>query len=82
MQSDEPLNSPIVCSCSGTRREQILKRFEEGLRTLDALSQATGACSGCGACEPEVEALIQTLVFVAGKDPCRHSQETNTGEMQ
>ena len=49
----------IICPCSGTRRVQILKVLDRGEHTLDAVSRATGACSGCGGCEYDVEYMIQ-----------------------
>ena len=49
----------IICPCSGTRRAQILTVLNRGEHSLDAVSRATGACSGCGGCEYDVEQMIQ-----------------------
>lgn len=48
----------IVCRCSGTTTEQVIKLLEKGVADLDGISRATGACSGCGACDSDIQALI------------------------
>lgn len=49
----------IVCPCSGTRLSRLRQRFMDGLTTLEALSDATGVCSGCAGCESDIEQIIQ-----------------------
>ncbi|HAZ42411.1 MAG TPA: (2Fe-2S)-binding protein [Methylococcaceae bacterium] len=49
----------IVCPCSGTKLSKLRQRFCDGLKTLEALSDATGVCSGCAGCESDVEELIE-----------------------
>lgn len=49
----------IVCPCSGTRLSRLRQRFADGLKTLEALSDATGVCSGCAGCESDVAELIE-----------------------
>jgi len=51
----------IVCRCSGTTQEQISKLVEHGIDDLESLSRATGACSGCGACDTDIMALLTRL---------------------
>lgn len=46
--------SEVLCPCSGTTRQQILRVLERGETTLKEVSHATGACSGCGGCEFDV----------------------------
>lgn len=48
----------IICPCSGTRLARLRQRFLDGLRTLEALSDATGVCSGCAGCESDVVEII------------------------
>jgi NAD(P)H-nitrite reductase large subunit len=55
---EDPYLDEIVCPCSGTRRAQILVVLNRGDCSLDAVSRATGACSGCGGCEYDVERII------------------------
>lgn len=50
--------SDVLCPCSGTTRQQILRVLERGETTLEEVSQATGACSGCGGCEFDVVACL------------------------
>lgn len=49
----------IVCPCSGTRLARLRQRFADGLTTLEALSDATGVCSGCAGCESDVIEIIE-----------------------
>ena len=48
----------IICRCSGTTIGQIKKHIDNGVDDLESLSNATGACSGCGACDTDILALI------------------------
>ena len=50
--------SEVLCPCSGTTRQQILRVLKRGETTLEEVSQATGACSGCGGCEFDVAACL------------------------
>lgn len=51
----------IICPCSGTRVARLKIRFQDGLRTLEALADATGVCTGCAGCEADVVELITHL---------------------
>lgn len=48
-----------VCSCSGTTRTQILAILARGAETLEEISYASGACSGCGSCDYDVLDIIR-----------------------
>jgi NAD(P)H-nitrite reductase large subunit len=50
--------SDVICSCSGTTETQIKRLIEKGCADLERISRTTGACSGCGACEPDILALL------------------------
>lgn len=50
----------ILCYCSGTTRAYIQKLFEQGL-DIDAISRRTGALSGCGGCEWDIEVFLKEL---------------------
>jgi len=52
-------DSQVICACSGTTAAQIKQLLAEGVADLERLSRITGACSGCGGCEFEVQQLIQ-----------------------
>lgn len=48
----------VICTCSGTTREQVRRLIDRGVKDLDGISRASGACSGCGACDTEILKLI------------------------
>lgn len=57
VNQDEP-----ICRCSGTTSEQIVDLINQGINDLDSISRITGACSGCGGCEFDVEQLIANSI--------------------
>ncbi|MVF24034.1 (2Fe-2S)-binding protein [Methylocaldum sp. RMAD-M] len=48
----------VICRCSGTTTGQIKRLVDKGVNDLDSISRATGACSGCGACDTDILALL------------------------
>ncbi len=48
----------IICPCSGTTRSQIMRLVDKGVVTLEEISHATGACSGCGGCDSDVMTFL------------------------
>jgi bacterioferritin-associated ferredoxin len=50
----------VMCHCSGTRRGEIQKLYEQGL-DIDAISRWTGALSGCGGCEWDIVPYLKEL---------------------
>ncbi|CAI8720390.1 (2Fe-2S)-binding protein [Methylocaldum szegediense] len=48
----------VICRCSGTTTAQIKRLVDKGVNDLESLSRATGACSGCGACDTDIMALL------------------------
>ena len=48
----------VVCFCSGTTRQKIKQLIEEGADSVDKLSRATGAVSGCAGCDIPVQELL------------------------
>jgi len=52
MNTPDPKTSKeIICDCSGTSKEKVKQLIHQGMDTLDKISSATGACSGCGSCD-------------------------------
>lgn len=49
-----------MCHCSGTKRDNIEKLFEQGF-DMDAISRWTGALSGCGGCEWDIAQFLKEL---------------------
>ncbi|MEN9757207.1 MAG: hypothetical protein RL755_1394 [Pseudomonadota bacterium] len=53
------IKDDVICYCSGTTKEQIKNLITtKGMNELDLISRATGACSGCGACDVEINYLL------------------------
>ncbi|MBS3963641.1 MAG: (2Fe-2S)-binding protein [Methylomonas sp.] len=50
----------IICGCSGTTRLEVVKLIDQGVADLDRISRITGALSGCGGCEFELEHLLES----------------------
>lgn len=48
----------IVCFCSGTTRQKIKELIESGADSVDKISRATGAVSGCAGCDIPVQELL------------------------
>ncbi len=48
----------IICYCSGTTRQQIKQLLAEGINDAERISRITGAASGCGGCESNIEQLL------------------------
>lgn len=48
----------VICDCSGTTRGKIISLIEQGIIDPDTLSRKTGALSGCGSCEWDIETIL------------------------
>ena len=60
--NDSDSEKDIICRCSGTTTGQIKKHIDKGVNNLESLSHATGACSGCGACDTDIMAMIDEYI--------------------
>ena len=48
-----------MCSCQTVSRGEIVAAIgTHRLTTVEAVSERTGAATGCGGCRPDVEALL------------------------
>lgn len=56
---DTPDN-PVMCYCSGTRREYIQSLYNQGM-DIQSISRWTGALSGCGGCEWDICDFLKEL---------------------
>jgi NAD(P)H-nitrite reductase large subunit len=56
-----PDDDKVMCDCSGTTRFKILSLIDQGIDTLDGISRKTGAASGCGSCDYEIQSLIDEI---------------------
>jgi nitrite reductase (NADH) large subunit len=52
-----------ICNCNGVSKGAIINAVKGGCTSLKKLCDSTRAGSGCGACKPQVEELLQ---FAAG----------------
>lgn len=52
-------DNDTLCYCAGTTRQQIKKLLDDGIVDVDRISRITGAASGCGGCEFELQQLIE-----------------------
>jgi NifU-like protein len=51
---------PRVCRCHGVSKAELERlRDEQNLKTVQALSVASGAGTGCGTCLPDVEDIVR-----------------------
>ncbi|MES2547919.1 MAG: (2Fe-2S)-binding protein [Pseudomonadota bacterium] len=57
--NEDPANE-IMCSCSGTTRGKIYDLYKQGL-DIESISQRTGAKTGCGGCEWDIEEFVKAL---------------------
>jgi bacterioferritin-associated ferredoxin len=74
MNQETQAADEILCQCSGTRRSNIQKLFEQGL-DIQAISRWTGALSGCGGCEWDIAAFLTEL---AEQQSANSSTHTNS----
>ncbi|MDR0348074.1 MAG: (2Fe-2S)-binding protein [Tannerella sp.] len=55
---DEDRNE-TVCHCMGVSRGEIIDAIrDQGLTTVEEIGDATGAGTGCGGCQPDIEELL------------------------
>ena len=56
---DNPADE-IMCTCSGTTRGQIYDLVQQGM-DIEAISRWTGAKTGCGGCDWDIEVFVNAL---------------------
>lgn len=60
MNNEKPdIPSTVICTCTGTSKEKIEQLINKGANTLDQISSATGANTGCGSCDILIVELLQ-----------------------
>ena len=50
----------VICPCSGTRRSKVRALFLQGM-DAQGISAMTGALTGCGGCEWDIEEYLKEL---------------------
>lgn len=48
-----------VCFCMGVTGQEIVDAIKGGATTLEAVQEATGAGTACGACIDQIEELLK-----------------------
>jgi NAD(P)H-nitrite reductase large subunit len=56
----DELRNNVICGCSGTTVGQIQALISEGVVDMDRISRITGAASGCGGCEFDLQELLDS----------------------
>lgn len=52
----------VICDCSGTTRGKIQSLIEQGIVDSYTISRKTGALSGCGSCEWDIESILDDYI--------------------
>ena len=56
--SPDKQEDDIICTCTGTTKEKIEHLIANGSDSLDKISSATGANTGCGSCDVLIQELL------------------------
>ena len=48
-----------ICDCNAVTKAEIVAAILSGARSLQAVSDATRACTGCGSCRPQVQLIVE-----------------------
>ncbi len=48
----------FACICRAVTSERVSTAIDNGAATVEAVSSATGACTGCGTCRDRIENMI------------------------
>jgi bacterioferritin-associated ferredoxin len=64
----------VICGCSGTTAGQIKRLIDKGVDDFDEISRATGACSGCGACDTDILALLAEYPSPVSRSPVQSTE--------
>ncbi len=66
-------DSAQICNCNGVSKGAISAAVQAGHCTLKAVCDATRAGTGCGACKPEVQSVLELVAGASLKeDPSVH----------
>ena len=49
----------LVCLCKGVSDKKVRAVIADGAQTTEAIGQACGAGTGCGACVPMLEGMLE-----------------------
>ena len=57
--SPDKQEKDIICTCTGTTKEKVKQLIDNGADSLDKISSATGANTGCGSCDVLILDLLK-----------------------
>lgn len=58
IQAKPDKQEKVICTCTGTTEEKIKQLIDKGADSLDKISSATGANTGCGSCDVLIIELL------------------------
>ena len=61
--------SAQICNCNGVTKGKLVQACQEGSDTLAAVCAATRAGTGCGACKPQIQAVLKFALQQAVPEP-------------
>ncbi|GHS84944.1 hypothetical protein FACS1894201_04070 [Bacteroidia bacterium] len=54
--------SETICHCMGVSRDEIVSTIKEKhLKTVAQVGEETDAGTGCGGCQPEIQAILDEV---------------------
>lgn len=56
---DQIPDATQICDCNAVTKAQIVEAVLGGARSLQAVSELTRACTGCGTCRPQVQMIVE-----------------------
>jgi bacterioferritin-associated ferredoxin len=48
----------FACICRAVTSDKVSTAIDNGAATVEAVSSATGACTGCGTCRDRIQSMI------------------------
>jgi NAD(P)H-nitrite reductase large subunit len=63
---EPPVPPFLECTCTGVTRAQVVLAIARGCRSVRQLQSATGVCTGCRTCYPEIEQLLREVLASPG----------------
>lgn len=48
----------VICHCYAVEKRRVVEAIEGGCRSVEELRNRLGVTGNCGACQPDIEALL------------------------
>jgi NAD(P)H-dependent nitrite reductase large subunit len=59
LSADRVPDTAQICDCNAVTKADIVEAVLTGARSLQAVIDVTRACTGCGSCRPQVQAIVE-----------------------